>query len=349
LLGGEGTRLRPLTYSMPKQMLPVAGVPMIKRVLFKLSQFGIGEVVLSLGYKPDYFINALKGEELYGIRLSYVVEPTLLDTAGAIKFAIDKADISNTFIALNADVLTDIDISKIVKLHQNKEALATIALTPVEDPSRYGVAELTDDNRITAFIEKPTKKEAPSNYINAGCYVLEPECFDFESGKRVSIEKEIFPKLVVQHKMYGLKCNEYWIDTGTPEAFIRASLDYLYDKRGPLVIDGETVLEPYQRVLGCPKIEGKLSGACLILDGCVINGQITDAVIEQNCKLESGSTIQNSYIFSNCTIGPECYIYNSIIGKDSIIEKGAKITNSLIGFSQKIESGTVLENQKIPA
>ncbi|HEY1466034.1 MAG TPA: nucleotidyltransferase family protein, partial [Acidimicrobiales bacterium] len=197
LVGGEGTRLRPLTLTTPKQMLPVMEQPMIERVLDQLARHGIDEAVLSLGYRPDAFINAYPEGSVGGVRLAYAVEPEALDTAGAIRFAADHAGIDETFVVVNGDVLTDLDITELVDFHHRHHAEATISLTPVDDPSSYGVVPTDSQGKVEAFIEKPPRDEVPTNLINAGTYVLEPEVLArIPKGRRVSIERETFPTLV---------------------------------------------------------------------------------------------------------------------------------------------------------
>ena len=193
LVGGFGTRLRPLTLTTPKQMLPVGHRPMIERVVGHLADHGVDEAVLSLGYRPDAFIEAYPDDLCRGA-LTYAVEPEPLDTAGAIRFAALDAGIDDTFVVVNGDVLTDLDIDALVRFHRASGAEGTIHLTPVEDPSVFGVVPTDDDGRVVAFIEKPPRDEAPTNRINGGTYVLEPSVLDRIAGdRRVSIEREVFP------------------------------------------------------------------------------------------------------------------------------------------------------------
>ena len=174
LVGGEGTRLRPLTLTTPKQMLPVVGVPMLERVLGHLARHGVDEAVLSLGYLPDAFLEAYPDGRAAGVSLAYAVEPEPLDTAGAIRFAATSAGVDDTFVVVNGDVLTDLDLTGLVAFHRRAGAQGTIALHPVADPSAFGVVPTDADGRVTAFVEKPPRGEAPTNQINAGTYVLEP-------------------------------------------------------------------------------------------------------------------------------------------------------------------------------
>ena len=174
LVGGFGTRLRPLTLTTPKQMLPLGHRPMIEWVVGHLGKHGVDEAVLSLGYLPDAFIDAFPHEMCDGVRLRYAVEPEPLDTAGAIKFAARVGGIDDTFIVVNGDVLTDLDLDALVQFHRDSGAEATIHLTPVEDPSMFGVVPTDDQGRVIESIEKPPRDAAPTNRINVGTYVLEP-------------------------------------------------------------------------------------------------------------------------------------------------------------------------------
>ena len=197
LVGGEGTRLRPLTLSAPKQMLPIVGVPMIERVLAQLAVHGIDDAVLSLGYLPDAFMEAYPDGRVAGVGLTYAVEPEPLDTAGAVRFAASFAGIDETFVVVNGDVLTDLDLTTLVAFHRERGAEGTIALHPVADPSAFGVVPTDEDGRVKAFVEKPPRDEAPTNEINAGTYVLEPSVLSrIPEGGRVSIERETFPAMV---------------------------------------------------------------------------------------------------------------------------------------------------------
>src|SRR5580658_1717825 len=205
LVGGEGTRLRPLTYTTPKQLLPVVEVPLLERVLVHLAAAGVDEAILSLGYRPDAFVTAYPDSVAAGIRLSYAVEPEPLDTAGAIAFAARHGGVDETFVAVNGDVLTDVDVGDLVRRHRHRQALATIHLTAVEDPSRFGVVATDDDGRVLAFVEKPPPGQAPSNLINAGTYILEPEVLALiPADQRVSIERRTFPELVDGGRLYGV-------------------------------------------------------------------------------------------------------------------------------------------------
>ncbi len=232
LVGGFGTRLRPLTYSTPKPMLPIGGRPMIARLIDRLARGGVTEVVLALGFKPEPFIEAFPDGRCGDVTLTYAVEPEPLDTAGAIRFAADEAGIDDTFIVANGDVLTDLDVSHLIATHRRLAAEATIHLIAVDDPSSFGVVDIAVDELgvgpVRAFVEKPSPGTEPSNFISAGTYVLEPSVLTLmPQGVRSSIERDVFPKVVAGGALYGVATDDYWIDAGRPELYLAANLDLL--------------------------------------------------------------------------------------------------------------------------
>ena len=234
LVGGLGTRLRPLTTDLPKQMLPILDRPMIEHVVGHLATHGIDEVVLSLGFLPGAFLDAYPDGRCAGVPLTYAVEPEPLDTAGAIRFAAEDAGIEETFLVLNGDVLTDLAVDELILFHRASGAEATVSLTPVEDPSLYGVVPTEANGRVTGFIEKPPADEAPCNWINAGTYVLEPSVLQrIPPGRRVSVERDGLPGHGrLPEPLFGFRSECYWVDTGTPETYLDVQLDLMDGVRG---------------------------------------------------------------------------------------------------------------------
>jgi mannose-1-phosphate guanylyltransferase len=219
LVGGEGTRLRPLTYTTPKPMLPIANRPFLEHQVEHLRAHGVDRIVLACGYKPD----AIQAH--FGSELEYVVEPEPLGTGGAIAYAAREAGISETFVACNGDVLTDLDLTALVAFHRDHRARMTIALHPVDDPSRYGVVATDADGAVSAFIEKPPPGSTPVRTINAGTYVAEPDVLDLiPPGRPVSVEYDVFPRLVGEG-LYALADESAWRDIGTPQSFLAANLE----------------------------------------------------------------------------------------------------------------------------
>jgi mannose-1-phosphate guanylyltransferase len=318
LVGGFGTRLRPLTLTVPKQMLPMGGVTMLQRVVEHLGGLGVEEVVLSLGYQPEVFLREFPDGEVAGVPVRYAVEPEPLDTGGAIAFAAREAGIDSTFLALNGDVLTDLDVGELWRFHEQAGGAASIALTEVEDPSRYGVVPLDADGRVLEFIEKPAPGTAPTHWINAGTYVLEPEVLDLvPPGARRSVEREIFPELVAQGRLYGLQAPGYWIDAGTPEAYLQAHLDLLDGLRGSF--------EPAVH-----------ESARIDADAIVKRSSIGPGVI-----VASGARVEDSVVMAGARISAGATVQRSIIGARSVVGEGCELTDlSVVGFDEDVPAGT---------
>ncbi|MDD5111102.1 MAG: sugar phosphate nucleotidyltransferase [Candidatus Altiarchaeota archaeon] len=216
LAGGKGTRMRPFTYEIPKPMIPVQGRPLIQHLVELLRKYEVQEIVFSVGYMKDkireYFGNGSK----FGVNITYTEEDHELGTAGPLNFLKDK--LTDTFLMLNGDVLANIDLKDFASFHKEKKGIATIALTGVPDPSRFGVARLKGDN-ILEFIEKPAPGKEPSSLINAGVYLLEPEVLKYIPAGRAMMEKDVFPKLAKKGLLYGYHFDGQWFDTGTPESY----------------------------------------------------------------------------------------------------------------------------------
>jgi mannose-1-phosphate guanylyltransferase len=327
LVGGFGTRLRPLTLTTPKQMLPVGNRPMIERVVEGLAKGGVTDAVLSLGYRPDAFIDRYPSGVCAGVRLHYAVEPEPLDTAGAIRFAARHAKINESFIVLNGDVLTDLDLRELVAMHRGRRAEATIALTPVDDPSRYGVVPTDDDGLVLGFIEKPPRNQAPTNWINAGTYILEPSVIDrIPDGRKVSIERETFPALVADRSLFALQSDVYWVDAGTPSTYLEVNLDLLDGKRG------ETESGIGERVSIAP------------------TAKVVRSVVGSHASIGANAEIVDSLIMSDTRIGPGAVIRDSVVGVGVTIGAGASLSAlCVIGDSQVVDAGASLEGARLPA
>lgn len=326
LVGGFGTRLRPLTSTRPKQMLHVGGRPMIERVVAGLRSHGVTEVVLSMGYRPDAFADAYPDGVCEGARLRFVVESEPLGTAGAIAFAADEAGFDDTFLVLNGDVLSDLDLSALMRFHAETGAEGTIALKRVDDPSRFGVVVTDDEGRVERFVEKPPPGEAPSDLINAGAYVLEPAlCDRIPRGRSVSIERETFPEVVADGGLRARADDAYWLDCGTPEALLRSNLDLL---------DG-TRPDP----LGVPPVAGAVA------DGAVVES----SWIGQGVIVEEGAEVVRSVVFPGSRIGAGATVEGSLVGSDAVVGAGAKVGElSVLGDGVAVEPGEVVLGERRP-
>lgn len=353
LVGGEGTRLRPLTYTTPKQLLPVAEVVMLERVLGHLGRHGVDQAVLSLGYRPDAFLSAYPASICAGVTIQYAVEPTPLDTAGAIRFAAREAGITETFVVVNGDVLTDSDTSALIRFHKEHGARATIELTAVEDPSRFGVVPTYPDGKVIEFVEKPPADKAPTNLINAGTYVLEPDVLEMiPEGRPVSIERETYPALAALGAVFALASNAYWLDTGTPEAYLRANSDLLDGTRADPPARDARKLAPTIWAIGDPLIAGDLGKCTLVGDRAVVGDRsiVSGSVVGASCVVRAGAVVRDSVLLPGAVVGEGAIVEGSILGHDVEVGGGANLTDMcVIGDTVKIPAGERLSRARIPA
>lgn len=326
LVGGFGTRLRPLTLTRPKQMLPIVDRPMIEHVVGHLARHGIDDVVLSMGYRPDGFSDVYPTGVCAGVQLHYAIEPEPLDTAGAIRFAALDAGIDERFLVVNGDVLTDLDITALVAFHEEKGAEATIALHKVEDPSAFGVVPTDADGRVEAFVEKPPRDEAPTDLINAGTYVLEPSVLDrIPDGRKVSIEREVFPAMVADGTLYAMSGDTYWIDTGTPDLYRTAQLDLLDGIRGEA-------------------LEGVHPSA-----GIDPTADVSRSVVGMDAVVGDGAVVIDSIVMAGARIGPGARVERSIVAFGAAIGDGAELDGCVIGDGEVVAAGAHLDGVRQPA
>jgi mannose-1-phosphate guanylyltransferase len=326
LVGGFGTRLRPLTLATPKQMLPVVDRPMIEHVLGWLGSAGVTDAVLALGYKPEVFTNHYTDGLCAGVRLHYAVEDHPLDTAGAIRFAAYEAGFeTERLLAINGDVLTDLDLSELWDLHERSGAEATIALTPVDDPSRYGVVPTDDENRVLGFIEKPPADEAPTNWINAGSYVFEPAVLErIPPDIPVSVERETFPALARSRSLYALRSDAYWVDTGTPLTYLQAQLDL---------------------------VDGTRDSLQAVHPGAIVHddAHVRRSVVMDRANICSGARVEDSVISPGAVIEQDAVIRDSIIGPGAVVQAGAMVADySVIGSDVLVTPGARLGGVRLP-
>jgi len=320
LVGGLGTRLRPLTTDLPKQMLPILDRPMIEHVVGHLATHGIDEVVLSLGFLPGAFLDAYPDGRCAGVPLTYAVEPEPLDTAGAIRFAAEDAGIEETFLVLNGDVLTDLAVDELVLFHRASGAEATVSLTPVDDPSRYGVVPTDADGRVTGFIEKPPADEAPCNWINAGTYVLEPSVLQrIPPGRRVSVEREVFPAMADSGTLFGFRSECYWVDTGTPETYLDVQLDLMDGVRGPARSSVDDAAEVHT---------GAVVRRSVIGPGAVVaeGARVCDSVVMAGSNIGEGAVVDGSLVGRNATVGHDAQVLGlSVVGHGAEVVAGERL------------------------
>ncbi len=320
LVGGEGTRLRPLTETVPKPALTLVDRPFLAYMIEWLAGHGVDEVVLACGFLPDVLREALAGEEeRAGVAISYVVEPERRGTAGAIRFAADELGdrLEDRFLALNGDVLTDLDLTALLGTHADSGARATIALHPVEDSSAYGLVSTDPSGEVLAFTEKTG--EAVPGEINAGMYVLERSVLALiPPGEEVSIERDVFPRLVGEG-LHGLRLDGYWMDIGTPERYLEATWDILEQR-----VDTRVQ----------PTAPGMLMGpGAQVSDGARVGPRV---VLGRGARVEAGAEVRDSVLLDGCVIGEGARVSGSILSAGVAVADHAQLEGAVVGSGESV-------------
>jgi mannose-1-phosphate guanylyltransferase len=341
LAGGEGTRLRPLTRTVPKPVVPLVDRPFIRYMIDWVARHGVDDVVMACGFLAAGVRDVLGEGGNGGPRLRYVEEPDARGTAGAIKFA--ERFLDERFLALNGDVLTDLDLTALMRLHDQRDARATLALYPVDDPSAYGLVRRGDDGEIVEFLEKPGPGQIDTDEINAGAYVLERSILELvPEGREVSIEREVFPRLV-GGGLYGLRLPGYWMDIGTPERYLQASWDILERRVQTEVanrVDGDGLLvassaeiDPAADVTGPAFVDSRVSAAA----GARIGPR---GVVGPACQIAEDAAVESSAVLRGCRIGRGARVSGAVlaggveIGADARVGEGA-----VVGEGARIADG----------
>lgn len=323
LAGGLGTRLRPLTYTRPKHMLPIANRPHIEHVFDLLEKCGVREIVLLTSYLAEHFAGVVEDAAARGLDFAVAHEEEPLGTAGAFKNAEDLVG-DEGFLAFNGDILTDIDLNEVLDFHRAKDSEATIVLTPVEDPSAYGVVPTDENGRVLGFIEKPPRAEAPTNLINAGIYVFEPSILQrIPAGKAYSAERELFPGLVEEGaRLFATGTDAYWMDIGTPQQYLKANLDALLGR--------------YRT----PAVKAPGNGAVLTSDGAHISesASVRTVCLGPGARIEDGCTVERSVLLPGAVVGAGATVATSIVGENARVRPGAVLSGAAIADGQTVDS-----------
>jgi mannose-1-phosphate guanylyltransferase len=319
LVGGEGTRLHPLTDSVPKPALTLVDRPFLAYMIEWLAAHGVTEAVLACGFLPDRLREALGEGEHKGVALTYVVEPERRGTAGAIRFAAEALGdrLDDRFLALNGDVLTDLDLSALLRSHEERGARASIGLFPVEDSSAYGLVDCDTAGAVIDFTEKTG--EAVPGEINAGAYVLERSVLDLiPPGREVSIEREVFPRLVGDG-LCALRLGGYWMDIGTQERYLQATWDILEGR----VATGVRATAPGLFVgTGCTVAKSARLGP--------------RAVVAAGSVVGADAAVSGSVLLDGCTIGDGASVRGSILAAGAIVDPGAQLVGAMVGESERV-------------
>ena len=338
LAGGKGTRLRPLTVHTPKPIVPILNRPFLYYQIDLLKQVPeIDEVILSLNYQPRRIEEMFGEGEGLGVRIRYVVEPMPLGTGGAVRYAGDS--LTESVVVFNGDVLTQVDLAAVLRLHRDRKAKATIVLTPVENPRAYGLVETDAHGNIRRFLEKPGDSEITCNTINAGIYVLEPDTFDrIPKDTAWSIERSFFPSLIERGETFvAYVYDGYWIDIGTPAKYLQVHRDIMDGRYSAPPFNGapSAWVSPDARV----EAGAEVHGPCFIDDGVVVkNGAkvLPYSVIGRQTHVEEGAHVDGSIVWPNGWIGPDASLRGAILGR-----------NCHVGRSAVVESPAVLGDKTV--
>ena len=343
LIGGKGTRLRPITQTVPKSMVPLRNKPYVHYMVDTMKAADLDGAVFSMGYLPEAIQSYFADRDLDGFSLDYVVEERPLGTAGGIKNAEEYLD-EGPFVATNGDVLTGIDLTEVIQAHMESGALATITLTSVDDPTAYGLVEVDHRLRVMRFVEKPGSDEVRTSLINAGIYVLERQVLNMiPKGREVSIEREIFPQLQSMGRLSAFVSSAYWRDIGTPRSYLAASNDVLSGAVGRgdsfkhLSVDQAAKLSKDVSLL--PPVS--IAGRCEIEAGATIGGRTS---MGEGCFVGEGAMVEGSILFDGARVAEGAIVRHSIIGPGAVVEANCVIRGlSVLGAGCVVDEDNVLD------
>lgn len=337
LIGGEGTRLRPLTCNIPKAMVPILNRPFLEHLLYYLKKNGVTEVILAMGYRPDSIESRLGCGDHLGVQITYLTEDSPLGTAGAVKHA--ERFLDETFIVFNGDILSEIDLRAMIKRHQDVKPKASIALTPVENPTIYGVVETDSRGMVKRFVEKPGWDEVTTNMINAGIYILEPEVLaHIPSSAPCMFEHHLFPLLLeMGEPVMSYPSDDYWIDIGTPGKYLKTNHDLLLRwDTADIRTEGESKIHP----------TAQIEGPVLIGEGCFIDEDVRikgPAVIGSQCRLARGVVMEGAVLWGGIQVAEEVILRNCVIGSNGNIESNCHILEDcILGDNVTVSKGSKL-------
>jgi mannose-1-phosphate guanylyltransferase len=359
LVGGEGTRLRPLTSTVPKPLVPLVDRPFIAFMLEWLRGHGIDDVIMSCGFLATSVRNVLGDGSGLGMRLRFVEEPDPRGTAGALKYAESLLD--ERFLMLNGDVLTDLDLTAQIAQHDQTGARATLALVPVADPSAYGLVHLNEDNSVCDFLEKPSSDAIDTNLISAGAYVLERDVLELVPAERkVSIEREVWPQLVGEG-LYGFPSDSYWLDIGSPARYLQGTFDIIEGNVRTVV--GERMAGDWLAIDGTADVRGRVIPPAVVERGASVGegahvGSLVvlgeDVKVGAGCAVEravilNGSEIADGCVLSDCVVAAGCRVgAGSRISDGAVLGEGVTIgANNVISRGARIFPGVALRDGAI--
>jgi len=317
LAGGYGTRLRPLTYTRAKSLLPILNKPMIAHLIDSLPA-KVDKVILAVNYRKDQIEQYFKNND-FGKEIIINDEPKPLGTGGATKFA--EKHITDSFLVLNSDIICSLKLDEMIRFHYKKNAVTTISLWPVENVSEFGVADVQDAGKIVGFVEKPKPEDAPSNFINAGAYFLDPMVLDYiEIGRLVSMEKEIFPQIIKDtDRFYGFKIKGYWMDIGRIKSYLDVNEFLLKKNNTKICMDQDSEIE----------------------------GDLNLSSVGNNVFIDENSKIEKSIIYDKAKIGKDVILDSCVIGENAKIGDNTYLKYVVVGDNETLKDNTKLENKTV--
>jgi NDP-sugar pyrophosphorylase family protein len=324
LVGGQGTRLRPLTIGTPKPLLPTAGVPFLAHQLARAAESGVRRIVLATAYRSEMFAEVFGDGSRYGLEIVYAHEAEPLGTGGGIRNAAASllSGPDDPVVVLNGDVLTDIDMNEVIRFHRERQATATIVLTPVPNPTAYGLVETEKDGRVRRFLEKPKPEEVTSDTINAGIYILEPRVLDYvPEGEPFMFEYGVFPQLLAREEaFFAYVWRGYWRDIGTASSFLQANLDVI---AGRVQLLKQAPVERGEKFDATAEIQppSAVEPSCTLKSGV----QIINSVVSRNCFIEERARIENSVLRAGTRIGAGSSVLGAVIGKGCHIGRAVEV------------------------
>ncbi|MFC2045461.1 sugar phosphate nucleotidyltransferase [Chloroflexota bacterium] len=337
LVGGEGTRLRPLTCNIPKAIVPILNRPFLEHLLHYLKKHGIEDIILAMGYLPDPIQNCLGDGTRLGVQMTYLVEDSPLGTAGAVKNA--ESFLNEPFVVFNGDIITEIDLTEMIIKHREIKPKVSIALTPVDNPTIYGVVETDTRGMVKRFVEKPEWDKVTTNMINAGIYIIEPEVLKYiPASAHCMFENFLFPHLLeMTEPVLSYPSDAYWIDIGTPQKYLTVQQDLL-SKTGNIndYIEGTSLTHSSTNI----------KGPVLIAEDCIIakDAEITGpTVIGSRCKIAGGAVIESAVLWHDSQVGEESVLRNCVVGSHCRIEQYCHVPEDcILGDNATMASGTRL-------
>ncbi|QLH75030.1 MAG: NDP-sugar synthase [Methanomassiliicoccales archaeon] len=344
MAGGEGTRLRPLTNTRPKPLLPVLGRPCIEYTIRSMVNAGVEEVFLALGYRANDIVAALGDGEELGAKIRYSFEEEPMGTAGAVKLLEDRLD--DVFMVGSGDTLTDADLSSLVAMHFNRSAMATMGLTEVERPEQFGIVGISSDGRVQRFKEKPRPEEVFSNVINSGTYVLSKKILELvPEGRKYDFSKDLFPDVLARGlPLYATRLEGYWKDIGRPHDLLEANLKMAEMQGEPTFIPGLTTEGPIV-ARDASGEGGMVVGPSFLDDGSWIGkgATVASSCLGKGVLIEGAAVVRSSLLLDGCIVSEAASVTDCVIGKNCVIGKGVSLSNSVLGDDVVIEGPQKLE------